>query len=63
MSWDPAPPVEHAEPVHRLVVEEIAQLLGYDPARVAGITMEPRRVTVYAYDDARAVTEHRHPVL
>lgn len=40
--------VEHAEPTSRLVIEEVAQLLGFDAADVLSISITPTEVAVIA---------------
>jgi hypothetical protein len=51
--------IGHAIP--RPVIDEILQLLGYDPAAVVGVTIERNRVYVLTdAEDER--TEYRHPV-
>jgi len=41
--------VRTGDPVSRGAVEEIAQLLGYDPNRVAEIVLMPLRADVYTF--------------
>jgi hypothetical protein len=53
------PEIGHAIP--RPVVDEILQLLGYDPAAVVGVTIERNRIYVLTdVEDER--TEYRHAV-
>jgi hypothetical protein len=53
------PEIGHAIP--RPVLDEILQLLGYDPAAVDGVTIERNRVYVLTHtEDER--TEYWHPV-
>jgi hypothetical protein len=42
--------VVHAEPTPRPVVEEVAQLLGFDPADVISVSITGREVAVVAMD-------------
>lgn len=59
MTDDTRAEIGHAIPMP--VLQEIAQLLGYDPLVVQGITIEPTRVYVLVTEDGQRI-EYRHTV-
>lgn len=50
--------------IDRTTVEEVCQLLGYDPADVLGVLMAPDRIDVMTTGEGnrRATVLHRHVV-
>lgn len=56
------PPVT-ADPIDQETLHEVCAVLGYDPARVVGIHLDPTWVVVWVREDGtREHTEYRHPV-
>lgn len=59
------PPVVWDEPIARVVIEEVAQLLGHDPADVVRVIIEPMfaLVQVVNREDRERPITHRHSIL
>ena len=56
---------ETGDPVHRTVVEEVAQLLGYNPNDVVEIVVTPMRlhvIEVERTDTTRTLVTHIHVI-